>query len=319
MRYKKFGNTDMNVSVMTVGTWAIGGTNWGQVDRDESIAAIRAMLDRGVNFIDTAPVYGNGYSEEVVGDAIKGYDRSKLFLSTKFGLTWPNGPENGIVKDASYENAMREVDISLKLLGTDYIDLYFVHWPDIDKNTPAEETMRALNDLKKAGKIRYVGVSNYSKEQIEEISQFGTVDAQQPPYSMVNRSAEDLMVWGNENGIANMTYGSLGAGILTGAIRELPTFEPGDMRTNFYDFFAEPKFSKVMELLKTLDAIAAERNVPLSQIAVNWNTQTPFVDTALIGVRNPKEAAENCAAMDWELTDEEFARINRAIDETVGK
>jgi len=320
MRYKKFGNTDMNVSVLTVGTWAIGGARWGDVDLQNSIEAIRAMLDNGVNFIDTAPVYGCGYSEEVVGKAIKGYDRSKFYLSTKFGLTWPNGPGTEIVRNASYENCMREVDVSLGLLGTDYIDLYIVHWPDIHTKAPAEETMRALNDLKKAGKIRYVGVSNYSAEQIEEIGQFGTVDALQPPYSMVNRTAEELMIWAHDRGIANMTYGSLGAGILTGMYRELPDFPEDDTRMTFYDYYKEPKFSKIMELLKTLDEVAAAHgNVPLAQVTINWSTQTSFVETALVGVRNAAEAIENCKATDWELSADEVKHITKAIDDTVGK
>ena len=320
MRYKKFGQTDMNVSAMAVGTWAIGGANWGDdVNDKDSVEAIRAMLDNGVNFIDTAPVYGCGHAEKVVGEAIKGYDRSKLFISTKFGLTWPKGPGTGIVKNASYANCMREIDESLRLLGTDYVDIYIVHWPDIDTKAPAEETMRALQDLKKAGKIRYIGVSNYSVEQIEEIEQFGKVDAQQPPFSMVNRSMEDLMRWGHEHGIGNMTYGSLGSGILTGAIRTLPKFDENDLRITFYDYFKEPKFSRVMELLKTLDVIAAAHNCPVAQVAVNWSTQNPLADICLMGVRNAREAVENCAAFDWQLSDEEIATINKAIDETVGK
>ena len=139
MRYKKFGQTDMNVSAMAVGTWAIGGSGWGDdVNDKDSIEAIRAMLDNGVNFIDTAPVYGCGHAEKVVGEAIKGYDRSKLFISTKFGLTWPKGPGTEIVKNASYANCMREIDESLRLLGTDYVDIYIVHWPDIHTKAPAE-------------------------------------------------------------------------------------------------------------------------------------------------------------------------------------
>jgi len=319
MRYKRFGKTDMDVSVLTVGTWAIGGRNWGDIDLENSIDAIRAMLDNGVNFIDTAPVYGFGYSEEVVGKAIKGYEREKLYLSTKFSLTWPEGPGTPIVKNASYDNCMREIDESLRRMETDYIDLYIVHWPDIHVKAPAEETMRALCDLKKAGKIRYIGVSNYSEEQIGEISAFGTVDALQPPYSMVNRVAEDLMIWAHERGIANMTYGSLGAGILTGTIRELPDFPEKDTRLTFYDFFKEPKFSKIMELLKSLDVIAANHNVPVAQVAINWSTQIPFVDTALVGVRNAAEAVENCKATEWELSADEIKSINSAIDATVGK
>jgi len=319
MRYKKFGKTEMDVSVLTVGTWAIGGHNWGDVDQKNSIEAIRAMLDNGVNFIDTAPVYGFGYSEEVVGKAIKGVDRSKFYISNKFGLTWPDGVGTGIVRNASYDNCMREIDVSLKLLGTDYIDLYIIHWPDIHTKAPAEETIRALEDLKKIGKIRYIGVSNYSQEQIEEISQYGVIDAMQPPYSMVNRTAEELMIWAHDRGIANMTYGSLGAGILTGTIREIPNWDETDIRLTFYNFYKEPKFSKVMELLKTLDNVAAEHNVPVAQVAINWNTQTSFVETSLVGVRNAAEAIENCKATEWELTSEEYERITLAIDETVGK
>ena len=321
MRYKKFGNTDMNVSAMAVGTWAIGGDRWGDdVNDRDSIDAIRAMLDRGVNFIDTAPVYGHGHSERVVGQAIKGYDRSKLFISTKFGLTWDdNEPSAPHKRNATYANCMREIDDSLRRLDTDYIDVYIVHWPDTELNTPAEETMRALQELKKAGKIRYIGVSNYSVEQIEDIMRYGQVDAQQPPYSMVNRSMEDLMRWGHEHGLANMTYGSLGSGILTGSIRELPKFDANDLRVTFYDYFKEPKFSRVMELLKTLDKIAEAHHCPVAQVAVNWSTQNPLADICLMGVRNAREAVENCAAFDWMLSDEEIATINRAIDETVGK
>jgi aryl-alcohol dehydrogenase-like predicted oxidoreductase len=317
MRYKRIADAD--VSAIAVGTWAIGANNWGDVDRDESIRAIHAMIDHGVNLIDTAPVYGFGHSEEVVGEAIRG-KRDKVLLATKFGATWPNGPDAPRVRDNSRENCLREVELSLKRLGTDVIDIYIVHWPDFERGDEQfAESMGVLNELKQQGKIRYIGVSNHNQHMIEECSRYATVDVIQPPYSMVDRREEELMTWAAGRGIATMSYGSLGAGILTGAIRTLPTFDPKDTRYTFYDFYKEPKFSKVMALLETLDTIAASRGVPVAQVAINWSTQKPFVTTALLGVRNAREAAENCAALNWSLTDDEMAMIDRAIENTIGR
>ena len=311
MRYKQFGATDMNVSALTVGTWAIGGANWGEVNKSDSIRAIHAMLDCGVNSIDTAPGYNFGESERVVGEALEGR-RDKIYITTKTGVY--NDEKEGFVKDARKETVFRLCEESLRNLRTDYIDLMVIHWPDIQHNTPFEETMEALNTLKRQGKIRYIGVSNFEQEQIEEIRKYGQIDAFQPPYSMVNRSQEELMKWTCSNGIANMTYGSLGAGILTGAIRELLDFAPDDMRLVFYDFFKEPKFSKVMQLLKVLDEIAGKHNAPVAQVAVNWNAQKEYVHTSLCGVRNEAEAMENCSGFEWELSDEEMKQIDSAID-----
>ena len=314
VRYKRLGKTDMNVSVVTVGTWAIGGAGWGAVDRADSIKAIHAMVDNGVNFIDTAPIYGNGYAEEVVGEAISTLQRDKLYIATKFGLIWG---ENiiGSERDNSRKTVINEVEHSLRRLGTDYIDLYIVHWPD--NKTPAEETMTALNELIQAGKIRNIGVSNYNEQQILDAEQFAKVGAIQPPYSMVNRGAEKLMQFCKDRDIGTMTYGSLGAGILTGAIREQPNWDPRDTRLNFYPFFKEPQFSKIQQLLKVMDQIAEAHNRPVAQVAVNWSTQNPVVDTALMGVRNPREADENCAATEWELSAEEIETLNKAIAQYV--
>ena len=254
MRYKQFGSTGVEVSALTVGTWAIGGANWGDVNKNDSIKAIHAMLDNGVNSIDTAPAYNFGESEKVVGEAIQGR-RDKIFLTTKTAVY--NSKEQPFVKDGRRETVLRMCEDSLKNLRTDYIDLMVIHWPDIEHNAPLSETMGALEELKQAGKIRFIGVSNFDQALIEEARKYGDIAALQPPYSMVNRSAEELMKWTASQGMANMTYGSLGAGILTGAIRTLPNFAPDDMRVAFYDFFKEPKFSKVMKLLTVLDEIAA--------------------------------------------------------------
>lgn len=309
MRYKHFQRANVDVSCLAVGTWAIGGSNYGAVNREASIKAIRAMIDNGVNLVDTAPCYGNGASEMIVGEALNGIPRDKILISTKVGLVTSPYASGG--RNASYKNIMREVESSLTNLHTDYIDFYFVHWPD--PNTPIDETMAALENLKKMGKIRFIGVSNFSKEQIIEAEKWGKIDVQQPPFSMVNQNFTDLMEWGYDQGIDSMTYGSLGSGILAGAIRTLPDFSKNDIRMTFYDFFKEPKFSKVMELLKVMDQISLERNKPLAQIAINWSVQKNFVGTALVGVRNEEEANENCSGLDWELTSEEIAMLDNEI------
>lgn len=304
MKYKTFNNSQLEVSCLAAGTWAMGGRGYGNIDQKEAINALRKMVELGVNLIDTAPVYGWGASEKLVGEAIQGLDRSKLILSTKCGLI--NSPYQNpfMSRDASFKNIIREVESSLYNLQTDYIDIYFVHWPDL--KTPIAETMCALNHLKKEGKIRHIGVSNFSQEQIEEAMKYGQIDVQQPPYSMVNQKDTPLMQWGRAQGIDSLTYGSLGSGILSGAIRTLPHFDENDIRVTFYDFYQEPKFSKIMTLLETMDEVAANHHATVAQVAINWSSTKDFVGTALVGVNTPEQAIENCAAFDFELTQEEI-------------
>ena len=310
MRYKHFKNADVDVSELAVGTWAIGGDNYGPMDREASIQAIRTMIDNGVNLVDTAPCYGNGYSEKVVGEALAGGYRDKVLISTKVGLVTS---ANGYDRDSSFKNIMREVESSLYNLKTDHIDFYFVHWPDV--HTPFAETMSALELLRKQGKIRFIGVSNFTKEMIEECEKYGKVDVQQPPFSMVDRTYVDLMQWGAARGIDSMTYGSMGAGILSGKYRTTPDFPEGDTRLTFYDYFREPKFSKVQELLKVMDEVAEAHGKPVGQVALNWSTQKDYVGCALVGVRSDAHAIENCAAYDWSLTDDEIAKLDAKLDE----
>lgn len=307
MRYKRLERAGVEISSLAAGTWAAGGEGWGESSTDSSIQAIRRMFDLGVNIIDTAPAYGAGKSEEIVGKALKGY-REKVMVSTKFGLD----SEREWAENGSYDFVIRECENSLRRMEIDTIDFYFMHWPDV--NTPLEETMDALNTLKKEGKIRFIGVSNFNREQIEEADKYGRIDVIQPPYSMVDRREENLMKWAKEKGIDSFTYGSLGAGILTGAVRELPNFGEDDYRKEFYDFYCEPKFSKIMELLKILDVIAESHNRPVSQVALNWSTQKEYVGTALCGVRKVKNAKENCSAFEWMLSDEEITLINAGIE-----
>lgn len=314
MRYKLFGSTGLNLSEISVGTWALGGKDMGHVDEKDAIEAIHTMIDCGVNFIDTAPTYGRGASETLVGKALKNGKREEVTLLTKCGIRWEEGPKNfkkGAIRDSSHDSIIHQVDDSLKRLQTDYIDIYLIHWPDV--NTSFEETADTLKELKKAGKIRFSGVSNFENEDLEKLFELGVLDVIQFPYSMVNRSKEDVLKKFHEKGVATMGYGSLGAGILTGAIRELPNFAPDDARLGFYDFFVEPKFSRVMKLLAVLDKIAESRNVPVAQVAINWTVHHAFINTSLTGVRNAKEAYENTAAMAWQLTEEEIAVINQAV------
>lgn len=286
--------------------------NFMGVYYNKDICAIRRMIENGVNLIDTAPCYGNGTSEKIVGEVLKEIPREQVLISTKFGLI-PDIYTHGYKKDTSYKNAMREIQSSLMNLETDYIDFYFVHWPDV--NTPIDETMAALEEMKRKGYIRYVGVSNFTAEQIKEAEQYIQIDVQQPLYSMVDRGFEDLMSWGYDRGIDSMTYGSMGAGILSGKIRSVPSFEKNDLRLNFYDVYKEPKFSKIMELLKVMDSIADGHNVPVGQVALNWSTQKEYVGTALVGVRSIEHADENCKTFDWKLTEEEMKILDSKIEE----
>ena len=313
MRYKHFQNADVKVSSLAIGTWAIGGARWGDVNEKDSINAIRYMIDNGVNLIDTAPAYNCGTSEQIVGKALKDGYREKVLISTKFGIGDGMDKAGVIPRNASRKACFAECEDSLKRLDVDYIDFYFIHWPDA--NTPIAETMDAMQELKKQGKIRYIGVSNFDKPMIEECLKTTMIDAVQPPYSMVNQSEKELMKWCAQQGISSFSYGSLGSGILTGAIREIPNWDPLDFRFTFYDFYKEPKFSKCMELLKTLDEISKANGHPLAQIALNWSTQKDYVGTALCGVRNVAEAKENCAAFDWMLTNEEIAIIDNKLKE----
>ena len=318
MRYKQFGNTDLRLSELAVGTWAIGGTGWGDVNEKDSIDAILTMVEQGVNLIDTAPSYGRGHSEEVVGKAIASC-RDQVTLLTKCGIRWPEEAKYGSsppIRDSSKAAIIKQCEESLTRLNTDHIDIYLIHWPDV--NTPFEETVEALNALKQQGKILYTGISNFEDDDLSKLYDLGAIDVVQFAYSMVNRSKEEVLKRYAQKGVYTMGYGGLGAGILTGAIRELPKFEAGDARLGFYDFFEEPKFSKVMELLKTLDQIAESHQVPVAQVAVNWTTQHSYIGASLTGVRNPKEALENCSAFDWSLSKDEMAVINQAIEDTVG-
>lgn len=309
MRYKSFGNYGWDISCLSIGSWTLGGKEWGAIEKKDAIDTVHTLVENGVNHLDTALSYSAGDCERIVGECIKGI-RDKLYITTKCGTM--NIYDNIFIRCGSRDFIFKCCEESLRNLGIDYIDNYMIHWPD--QNTPIEETMDALNELKQQGKIGHISVSNFTKEEILEAEKYGKIEAVQMCYNMCDRSNEEFLKWAHSRGMGTMTYSSLASGVLTGQYRSLPNFAPDDARVAFFPYFREPMFSKVMKLLKELDVIAEKRGAALAQIAVNWNTQRDFVDTSLCGSRNTREANENCGGFDWTLTDEEMKTINKAIE-----
>lgn len=305
MQYQEFGKTGLRVSKLCLGTWGIGGAGWDSYSDESRMDAIKAALECGINFIDTAPAYNAGKAECYVGETLnKLKKRKEVVISTKCGNKFVDGK---YLRCGSKESILKQCDESLKNLKTDYIDIYLVHWPDPD--VELEETIDAVSTLKKEGKILHAGVSNFSKEQIEETQKYCKIEAFQPQYSLADRKDEKLIRWAYEQGLGIMTYGTLGGGILTGNYRKLRTFEQTDSRNRFYPYFKEPLFSKAMELLTIMDQIAEERNVSLAQIAEKWVIQKRFVSSCIIGAQSRARVEENCRNLQWELTDNEIRRL----------
>ena len=305
MQYQEFGKTSLRVSKLCLGTWGIGGAGWDSYSDESRMDAIKAALECGINFIDTAPAYNAGKAECYVGETLnKLKKRREVVISTKCGNKFVDGK---YLRCGSKESILKQCDESLKNLKTDYIDIYLVHWPDPD--VELEETIDAVSTLKKEGKILHAGVSNFSKEQIEEAQKYCKIEAFQPQYSLADRKDEKLIRWAYEQGLGIMTYGTLGGGILTGNYRKLRTYEQTDSRNRFYPYFKEPLFSKAMELLTIMDQIAEERNVSLAQIAEKWVIQKRFVSSCIIGAQSRARVEENCRNLQWELTDNEIRRL----------
>jgi len=314
MQYRTLGTSNLSVSVVGLGTWAMGNDFWGRVDDDQSVRAIQEAIDNGINLIDTAPAYGAGHAEKVVGKAIHGR-RDEVVVATKVGII---RTEDDFIRNLKPESMEREIDDSLRRLGVDTIDLYQIHWPDPD--TPLESSMETLNKMKEAGKIRHIGVSNFSVKLLEQARAVGDVVSVQPQFSLLHRKEESsLLPYCAKNNIGVLGYGSLAGGILTGKFHEIPTLEEGDNRDQFYRFFQEPTWSKVQRVLDVLRAIAEERSVTVAQVAINWAIAQRGMTTALVGAKNPSQARANAAAGEWSLSDEDLSRINSAYDEHMKK
>jgi aryl-alcohol dehydrogenase-like predicted oxidoreductase len=325
MEYRSLGQSDIKVSELAFGAWAIGGWLWGGADSKDAVRAIETAVDNGMTTIDTAAVYGFGLSEELVGKATRG-KREKVQILTKFGLSWNEkkgeffftsldntGKEISIYKYSSKDKIISDCDQSLKRLGTDYIDLYQIHWAD--STTPVSETMEAIEYLVKKGKIRAGAVCNYSRELMAEAGKTYRIASNQVPYSMVNRSIEpDIVPYCIENNIGILAYSPLQRGLLTGKIKPGHKFNEGDTRpTTLY--YKEPNFSRIMKLTDNLAKIANELNITLSQLVLNWTLRQPGITCALAGARNASQVLENVKAAGFKLTYEDISQINKCLSD----
>lgn len=316
--------SDVKITSLTFGAWAIGGWFWGGTDEKESIEAMETAIDSGMTSIDTAPVYGFGQSEEFVGKAIKG-KRDKVEILTKFGLRWDissnhmhfkdtvdnDGNKLSIYRLGSKESVIRECEDCLKRLGTDYIDLFQQHWPD--DHTPVEETMEALEILKTQGKIRAGGVSNYSPAQMAEAEKTFNLSSNQVPYSMVLRDIEkELVPYSIKNNKAIIVYSPLQRGVLTGKVTSDYKFGEGDHRPNT-PFYKEPNLSKINSFLNQIRAVADDHNVSLAQLVINWTLNQPGITCVLVGARNKKQVLENIQSAKIKLAEDEMNIINTGL------
>jgi aryl-alcohol dehydrogenase-like predicted oxidoreductase len=320
MEYRQLGESELRVSVVALGAWAIGGLFWGGTDEHDSIAAIRKSIDLGVTTIDTAPIYGCGRSEEIVGKAIAGR-RDQVQLLTKFGLRWDDeegtfyfdiqdadGKSYRVFRQATKKWVIRECEESLRRLGTDYIDLYQHHWPD--PKVPVEETFEAIERLLRDGKILAAGVCNYSQDQISAARRIVPLVSNQPPYSMVRRDIElGVLPYCRENGMGVIVYSPLQLGLLTGKVTGEREFSATDIRSRS-PFFKTENRRRVLAFLDKIEPIARLHKATLAQLVINWTIQQPGVTAALVGARNPVQAEENAGAARFRLSSEEIAHIN---------
>jgi len=325
MEYRRLGNSDLNVSVITFGAWAAGGWMWGGSDRNEAVKAIRAGYNLGMTSIDTAAIYGQGTSEEIVGEAIKGLPRDKVQILTKYGMRWDlakgnfdfksadnTGKPIDIYRYAGRESIIEEVENSLCRLGTDYIDLYQLHWPDL--TTPIQETMETVADLIKQGKVRYAGVSNYNVEQLKEAQKYVNVVSNQVPYSMVNRGIEeDVVPYCLENNVSILAYSPMQRGLLTGKMKPGQSFKEGDHRADNY-FFSDENIERTNAFLDKLRPLASEKHATLGQIVLRWTMEQPAITIALAGARNDKQTIENAAAGGLHLSEDELEFIDNELN-----
>ncbi len=315
MEHRALERTDLEVSTIGLGTWAMGGEAdvWGTVDDRESIAAIHRALDLGVNLIDTAPIYGLGHSEIIVGKAIR-ERRSEVVLATKCGLLPP--PSKGTLprRCLKPESIVRECEQSLRRLHTETIDLYQCHWPDPD--TPLRETMTALTDLLKQGKIRAIGLSNFGCEKLAAACEFGPVHALQPPFSMVQpRAANDLLPFCAERGIAVLPYSPLAKGLLTGKFSEDDTFH--GIREKDPDFMGR-RFRRNLQLVEALKSIAGRYDKTLAQLVINWTATFPAVTSVLVGAKRQSQVVENVGAVGWTITPDDRTGIDELVRGNAG-
>jgi len=314
MEYIQIKGTDLNISRIGLGTWAIGGWLWGGTDEQTSIRTIHAALEKGINLIDTAPVYGFGVSEEIVGKAISEYkNREEIVIATKVGLEWQN---KKIFRNSSKERITKEIDDSLRRLKTDYIDIYQVHWPD--PLIPIEETAQAMYELYKQEKIKAIGVSNYSPEQMDVFRQVVPLHTAQSPYNLFERGIEaDVLPYCRKHGITTLMYGSLCRGLLSGRMQLHTQFNGDDLR-NIDPKFQPPRYTQYLKAVELLDQFAQKKyGKRVIHLALRWMLDQPGVGVALWGARRPEQLEPVDELMEWSLDAQAKEVIDRIINESI--
>jgi len=317
MEIRQLGETSLHSSTIGLGTWVMGGWMWGGANDQDSVAAIRTALDGGINFIDTAPIYGHGHAETLVGQALReSGQRENVILATKVGLEW-DGEQTKVWRNSSPARLQSEVEDSLRRLGIEAIDLYQIHWPD--GSTPLASTMEALLELQRQEKIRFIGVSNFSVSQMEECLKIGAVDTAQPPYNLFERGIEDdLLPFCTRRGIGTLVYGPICRGLLSGKYSGKETFGKEDIRS-MDPKFLPPKFAEYVRCVNQLKLVAEGYGKSVGQLAVRWCLDQPGVDIALCGVRSPQQIEELLGAVGWSLQASDVAFIDEVVQETISE
>lgn len=311
---KRLGNSDLQITPVGLGAWAIGGEwafGWGAQDDDESIAAIRHALDLGINWIDTAAAYGLGHSEEVVARALRDIPAGERpYVFTKCGLV-----DGGIVENISGPSIRRELEDSLRRLAVETIDLYQIHWPT-DRIEDIDDAWNTMSDLVHEGKIRYIGVSNFSVDEMERARRVAPITSLQPPYSLINRDVEtSILPYCKEHGIGVIVYSPMGSGLLSGRMtRERAAALPASDWRSRNEQFQEPKLSRTLELVDLLGEIAAESGHTAAEAAIAWTLSHDAVTAAIVGARSPAQVDGWIGAATYRLSAQERARINRFLE-----
>ena len=315
LEYIEIPRTNLISSRVALGTWAIGGWMWGGTDDEMSIRTIHAALDHGIKLIDTAPIYGQGHSEEIVGEALRQHGRREgVILATKVGIDWTTGR---IERNSARQRILQEFEDSLRRLQTDYIDIYQVHWPD--PFVPVEETAATLRKLYDQGKIRAIGVSNYSPEEMARFETIAPLHTVQPPYNLFEREIErDVLPYALGHDVTALTYGALCRGLLSGAMNTDRKFAKDDMRKTSDPKFKQPHFAEYLNAASKLDAYAREHfSKRVIHLAVRWLLDQPGVGIALWGARRPEQLAPIKEVAGWSLTKQDFAAIDAILRESI--
>jgi aryl-alcohol dehydrogenase-like predicted oxidoreductase len=322
MQTRTLGNSDLSITRVGYGAWAVGGSGWqfgwGSQNDNDSIAAIHRSLELGVNWIDTAAVYGLGHSEEVVARALKSWSGSRPYIFSKCGLRWDDKGKGDVRKVLSRDSIRREIEDSLRRLSVDVIDLYQIHWPP-DPDSPAlEEGWSTMADLKREGKVRWIGVSNFNVAQLKRAQAIAPVTSLQPPYSLVHREVEDgILPYCLREEIGVIVYSPMASGLLTGAMtRDRAAKLPKDDWRSANPDFTEPDLSRNLALVDLLSEIAKRHSRSVGEVAIAWTLRHPAVTGAIVGARNAKQAEGVMRAGDLRLNDKEVNEIEEFFAET---